>query len=253
MLQQGNITVYLQALGAHYLGANAYKENEIELSLVYSGGTIKIPYTQANSSDYNDGIPTPDFISGINSFMPILTVPQPPEQYDTVVTFLSHNNDTFCGKADFVLPSWPELGLLQISVPITINNTVFQIHQQVLLNPGQPSYNITIAVPGLFLTANQVNNTGLSVYVKMMCGCPITRAGDPKPSLWHDNDFTVYANVLDETGKTTTYPLTYEEPQPANSLFSIKFDKPLTTAIISVTFTAIQKSIGNYGAVVAEG
>lgn len=250
MSQNANITVYLQALGAHYLGAHAYMANNINLSLVYSGGTITLPYMLTpNFTD--DGNPSATFTAGASSFMPIITVPQSSEQANALVHFLSPDFTTACGKANFNLGETPELAQLQISVPNPATSTAFQFQQPVLLNPEQPVYNITIAIPGLFLSLDAISNTGLSVYVKMMCGCPVTMG--PPASLWPANDFTVFANVLDATGTTTSYLLSYDQTQATNSLFNIVFKSPLTAAIKSVSFSAIQKSTGNYGTLVVQG
>jgi hypothetical protein len=115
-----------------------------------------------------------------------------------------------------------------------------------LLNPAQPEYAVTVAVPGLFLTPDEIKGK-VSVFVKMMCGCAVTMG--PPASLWPANDFTVYANVVDASGVMTSYPLTYDLTQTGNSLFSAVLPSSQKPAA-SVTFTAIQKSTGNCGAVV---
>jgi hypothetical protein len=249
MVQKANITVYLQALGAHYLGANAFKGNEITLNLVYSKGTVKLPY-RITPDFTDDGNPSSSFTAGASSFMPIMTVPQLPTQPETLVHFLSPDFATACGKGDFELPAKPELARLQISVPITAVNKPLQLEQSVLLNPAQPEYLITVPIPGLYLSPNEVTSAGISVFVKMMCGCAVTLG--PPASLWPANDFTVYANVLDTSDTITSYALSYDEKQISNSLFSKAFSSPVK-AIKSVTFTAIQKSTGNYGALIVEG
>ena len=88
MSQTANITVYLQALGAHYLGAHAYMVNTINIKLVYSGGTVVLPYVAGKTS--NDGKPQGSFTTGACSFMPIITIPQSPAQPSTLVNFLAH-------------------------------------------------------------------------------------------------------------------------------------------------------------------
>ncbi len=82
----------------------------------------------------------------------------------------------------------------------------------------------------------------------MMCGCPVTMG--PPASLWPADDFTVFANVLDNAGNTTSYLLTYDPSQPTNSLFVVNFDPPLTSDIKTVTFRVPFKKVlftGNYG------
>jgi len=80
-----------------------------------------------------------------------------------------------------------------------------------------------------------------------MCGCPLTEG--PPASLWPANDFTVYADVLDVHGNTTPYLLTYTAGQTGNSQFSAVLQNNQAT-ISLITFTAFQKSTGNYGALV---
>ena len=77
MPQKANITVFLQALGAHYLGAHACDVANIHINLKYSGGDVNIPYpVMPNFTD--DGNTSLHFVSGASSFMPIISIPQPP-------------------------------------------------------------------------------------------------------------------------------------------------------------------------------
>ncbi|HMU03147.1 MAG TPA: hypothetical protein PJ990_05970, partial [Saprospiraceae bacterium] len=149
--------------------------------------------------------------------------------------------------ANFNLGTSPEIAQLHISVPTPASKEPLLFQQAILLNPDQPAYSVTVAIPGLYLSVGTINNTSCSVYVKMMCGCPVTMG--PPASLWPADDFTVYANVTDNTGITTSYLLTYDPSQPTNSLFIVDFDSPLSSDIKTVTFSAIQKSTGNYGLV----
>ncbi len=244
MSQKAAITVYLQALGAHYLGAHAYRVNDIKIELVYSGGTLILPY-RLSPNFSNDGNPSANFTAGASSFMPIITVPQSAAEPNASVHFLSPDFTTVCGRAELVLPKQAELAYLNISVPITATNKPMLLRYPVLLNPAQPAYAITVPVPGLYLSPCTIKGQ-LAVFVKMMCGCPVTMG--PPASLWPANDFTVYANVLDKAGNTTSYPLAYDSTQTGNSLFTAAL-LPGQKPIKSVNFTAIQKSTGNYGAV----
>ena len=246
MVQNANITVYLQALGAHYLGAHAYLSNEINISLEYSGGKVDLPYPIIPNFT-TDGNPSTSFVVGASSFMPITTVPNGTTQMNALVNFLSPDFTTACGKAIFKLGVTPEIAQLHISVPTPASKEPLLFQQAILLNPDQPEYSVTVAIPGLYLSAGNISNMSCSVYVKMMCGCPVTMG--PPASLWPADDFTVYANVLDNAGNTTSYLLTYDPSQPTNSLFIVNFDPPLTSDIKAVTFSAIQKSTGNYGLV----
>jgi len=244
MAQNANITVYLQALGAHYLGAHAYLCNDISISLVYSGGKVQLPYL-ITPNFTTDGNPSTDFVAGASSFIPIITVPNGTTQLNGLVNFLSPDFTTACGKANFKLDAKPEIAQLQISVPTPASKDPLLFQQAILLNPDQPVYSVTVAISGLYLSIGAISSNACSVYVKMMCGCPVTMG--PPASLWPAIDFTVYANVLDSTGVSTSFPLIYDQTQPTNSPFQVNFDPPLTTDIKSVTFSAIQKSTGNFG------
>jgi hypothetical protein len=240
------LKVYLQALGAHFLGENAYNAHHIKIELVYTKGTVNVPYIVTK----NDGNNSSKFATGACSFMPIITVPISGE---ASVCFLSHNTvntsvHTSCGIADIEPPSNIELAHLAISVPTTIVSEPMLLLYPVLLNPTQSEYAVTVAIPGLYLSLppQQTNNT-ISVLVKMMCGCPVTMG--PPASLWPANDFTVNAYVVDSSGKTTKYLLTYDANQTGKSLFSSPLS-PDQKQIQSVTFTASQKSTGNCGALV---
>jgi hypothetical protein len=244
MAQKAHITVYLQAQGAHYLGAHAYNVQDITVKFVYPGGRKMLPY-QVTANFTDDGNPSTAFTAGASSFMPIITVPTQQTEQNALVHFLSPDFSTACARGDFELPTGIEFGHLEVSVPTTTGAPMI-IRHPVLLNPAQPAYAVTVVVPGLYLTPQKTEGA-VSVFVKMMCGCPVTMG--PPASLWLASDFTVYANALDTSGTTTTYALNYDATQSGNSLFSaplLPSQKPLK----SVSFTAIQKSTGNYGAVV---
>jgi hypothetical protein len=247
MKNTAKITVFLQAVGGHFLGANAFEPNNITVKLSYSGGEINLPYliTQ-NFTD--DGNVSTNFTNGASSFMPIITIPQPSSPTQTsLVNFLSGDFTTISARAIIDLPNEIEMATLLVSVPTTLEKP-FLINQTVILNPAQPDYKIILPVPGLYLSATTLPNS-IAVFVKMMCGCPVTLG--PPASLWAANDFTVYANVLDTSGETTPYLLTYDATQPINSLFSAALSatqKPIK----SVGFSAFQKSTGNYGVLVVD-
>jgi hypothetical protein len=245
MLQTANITVYLQAVGGHFLGANAYDPGNIAISLSYSGGKVNMPYP-VTTYFTDDGNVSPHFTDGASSFLPIITIPPPaPAVQTAAVNFLSADFTTIAARAAIALPAVVELATLSVSIPTTLGKPVL-ISQQVILNPAQPAYKIIVPVAGLYLSAAQVTGS-IAVFVKMMCGCPVT-AGPPA-SLWPSNDFTVYANVIDTSGGTTPYLLTYDTAQTGNSLFTAVLQttqKPVKT----VHFTAFQKSTGNYGVLV---
>jgi hypothetical protein len=253
MASTANLTIYLQAVGGHFLGANAYLPGHISIALKYSGGKIIIPYTVTKYFT-DDGNVSPDFTEGASSFLPIITIPQPaPGAQVAAVNFLSADFTTIAATANIKLPASVEFAELSVSVPTT-SGKPFLISQTVILNPDQPAYKLIVPVPGLYLSEDTIPKPAAMppktvwVYVKMMCGCPVT-AGPPA-SLWPANDFVVYAKVLDTSGGITEYPLTYDATQPTNSLFSAALS-PKQKPIKSVTYTALQKSTGNYGVLVA--
>jgi hypothetical protein len=243
MPQKARITVYLQALGAHYLGKNAYDGKDIAIRFSNScADPISVPYIIGANS--NDGINSPTFAAGSSSFMPVITVPPLPKTPS--VDFITRDVYTVCGNANFDLPDKIEFGNLDVSIPTSAGSPI-AVRYQVLLNPEKLDYIITVVVPGLYLSQGQITGNTISVYVKMMCGCPVDTV---TPGLWQPNDFAVAANVLDTSGGTSTYQLTYANPQPTNSLFSATL-LPNHNPIKSVTFTAMQISTGNYGVLVS--
>jgi hypothetical protein len=242
MLNTTNLTVYLQAVGGHFLGANAYLPDEIKINFKYSGGKINLPY-QVTTCFTDDGNVSPNFTIGASSFLPIITIPPPmPAAQVAAVNFLSADFTTISAKANFNLPGSIELASLLVSIPTTSGNPLL-FNQQVLLNPAQQDYKIIVPVPGLYLSNSGMPGS-IAVFVKMMCGCPVTTG--PPASLWPSNDFLVYANVLDTSGINTTYLLTYDLTQKGNSLFTASLSQS-QKKIKSINYTAIQKSTGNYG------
>jgi hypothetical protein len=247
MTHTAKITVFLQAIGGHFLGANAFEPNNITVNFRYSGGEINMPYLVTQHFT-DDGNVSPNFTNGASSFMPIITIPQPSAPIQTsMVNFLSGDFTTISAQANIDLPNDIEMATLSVSVPTTTGKP-FLINQTVILNPAQPDYKIILPVAGLYLSASALPNS-ISVFVKMMCGCPVTLG--PPASLWAANDFTVYANVLDTSGETTPYLLTYDVTQQSNSLFSAALSAT-QLPIKSVSFSAFQKSTGNYGVLVVD-
>lgn len=104
-----------------------------------------------------------------------------------------------------------------------------------------------LVVPGLLLeepappalpdTANHI-----FVYVKMMCGCPIT-TGIPK-SYWAQTDFVVDAEVIRKHGESHKQTLTFAS-DATPSLFQAKVNELADVKLVH--FTARQKSTGNIG------
>ncbi len=244
MATNATITVYLQALGGKFLGPNAYHTDEIEVTLTYSGGEIKMPY-QLVTGVTDDGIISQGFTAGTSSFLPILHMAALSGQNPDVF-YLTPGSKTIAANGSISLPAINETAMLSVKIPSPSVEKI-TISQAVLLSPQQTEYTITVVVPGLLLTLNTAAPIAgsISVFVTMMCGCRVT-AGLPT-SFWTASDFTVTAVVLYSNGLSMPYTLSLNE-QTNNSLFStVVADE---TLIESVSFTAQQKSTGNYGAIV---
>ena len=240
MTQTANISVYLQAVGGHFLGANAFEPNNISVNLSYSGGKLNLPYL-ISPHFTDDGNVSSNFTNGASSFMPIITIPQP-NTPETVINFLSPDFTTISAKGLITLPKKIELATLTLNIPTTIGKPIV-LSQNIVLNPSQPDYRINVPIAGLYLSSSNLPNF-VSVFVKMMCGCPVTMG--PPVSLWAANDFTVYADVTDTSGVITSYLLTYDVSPQCNSLFSCPL-LPNQKPIKSVRYSAFQKSTNNYG------
>jgi len=243
------ITIYLQALGGKFLGPNAYHTNDIKLSIILGGKPIPISYQL--TENVNDGGIGPDFLRslpstyGLSSFLPILT-PLPANESNPAVNYLTPNKLTICGT-DLVMLSQPsELGTVSVRIPRP-NADDLVLTQSLALNQMQTNYKVIVIVPGLLLeqpTAAELPNipNTIFVYVKMMCGCPIT-TGIPK-SYWAENDFLVSAEVFDKNGGSERKNLTFTS-DATPSLFSAPVND--LTNVKRVNFTALQKSTGNIG------
>lgn len=242
-MKKARIQVYLQAQGAHFLGAHAYNADQISVKLSYSKGELIIPYT-IHPQFTTDGLATSSFVPGASSFMPIITVPSTGGSEATTVHFLSPDFTTACGFIEIDLPASIEQASVTASVPTTSGKPLL-IQYPIILNPMQPAYAVVIVVPGLYLSNANVKDK-IAVYVKMMCGCPVTQG--PPASLWPADDFAVTALVTDVSGTSTFYTLSYDDKQTGNSLFSApKFHNQ--KEIKSISFLALQKSTGNCGAI----
>jgi hypothetical protein len=249
MQTTANITIYLQALGGKFLGPNAYNTDSIKLSITLQGDTLPITYHLEDN--VNDGAIGPNFISslpsveGISSFLPILT-PTPAAGSEPAVNYLTPNNLTICGTAAVTLSQPTALGAVNVSIPRPQGDDLV-LTQSIALDQMQADYRVIVVVPGLLLEeppASAVPDTSGSifVYVKMMCGCPIT-TGIPK-SYWAQNDFLVSAEVIYKDGGSDTQSLTFTS-DATPSLFHAAVND--SANIKQVNFTARQKSTGNIG------
>jgi hypothetical protein len=111
----------------------------------------------------------------------------------------------------------------------------------------QADYRVIVVVPGLLLEEPPASampdvSDGIFVYVKMMCGCPIT-TGIPE-SYWAQNDFLVSAEVIYKDGGSDSRSLTFTS-DATPSLFHAAVND--VAKIKRVNFTARQKSTGNVG------
>jgi hypothetical protein len=249
MQTNAKITIYLQALGGKFLGPNAYKHDSIKLSITLQGNTLPIAYQLKPNG--NDGGIGPNFLSslpsieGLSSFAPILT-PMPGTGSDPAVNYLTPNNLTICGTVAVTLSQPTVLGTISASIPRPQGDDLV-LTQSIVLNQLQGDYKVIVVVPGLLLeepTASSMPDMSNSifVYVKMMCGCPIT-TGIPK-SYWAKDDFRVSAEVIYKNGESDRLTLTFTSDETP-SLFHAALN--VIGGIKRVNFTARQKSTGNIG------
>ena len=249
MQTTAKITIYLQALGGKFLGPNAYKHDSIKLSITLQGKTLPITYRLKENG--NDGGIGPNFLhslpstTGLSSFLPILT-PIPASGSDPAVNYLTPNNLTICGTVDVPLSQLTGLGTVSVSIPRPQGDDLV-LTQSIALNQLQGDYRVIMVVPGLLLEKYTASvRTDLSnkiyVYVKMMCGCPIT-TGIPK-SYWAESDFLVSAEVFYKNGPPDKQSLTFTS-DATPSLFHAAVND--IANIKQVNFTARQKSTGNIG------
>lgn len=249
MQTTANITIYLQALGGKFLGPNAYHTNDIKLSLMLDGKPDSISYQL--TENVNDGGIGPDFLRslpstyGLSSFLPILT-PVPASGSAPAVNYLTPNNLTICGRVSVPVSQPTELRTVSVRIPRP-NADDLELTQSLALNQMQTDYRVIVIVPGLLLeqpTAAELPNlpNTIFVYVKMMCGCPIT-TGIPK-SYWAENDFLVSAEVFYKNGGSERKSLTFTS-DATPSLFHTAVND--LANVKRVNFTARQKSTGNIG------
>jgi hypothetical protein len=248
MQTTAQLTIYLQALGGKFLGPNAYNTDSIRLSIALQGETL--PVTYRLQENVNDGEIGPDFISPssiqeASSFVPILT-PTSPDGSDTAVNYLTPNSFTIRGTVAVILSQPTLLGNVSVRIPRPQGDDLV-LTQSIALNQLQADYRVIMVVPGLLLEeptgfspANMSNS--ISLYVKMMCGCPIT-TGIPK-SYWAQDDFLVSAKLIYKNGASDSLSLTFTS-DATPSLFQAAVND--IADIKQVNFTARQKSTGNIG------
>jgi hypothetical protein len=238
MTTNPNLNVYLQALGGKFLGPNAYDTNNITITLNYSGGEIKLPYNLDNNPD--DGQINTTFTSDLTSCLPILTAQQ---TGNPVVNYLTPLDTTIVAKAGITIKDKYETGTLVVTIP-TPDGKPLVFSETVVLSSLQLNDRFIIPIPGLLLTGgqNSPKSTTISVFVKMMCGCGITK-GLPN-SFWSPLDFTVQAEVIDSKGTTKNVPLAFDTVTNDSLFFATV---PDTENVQQVNFTARQISTGNFG------
>jgi hypothetical protein len=249
MQTTAKITIYLQALGGKFLGPNAYKTDSIKLSISLQGNIHPVTYKLKDK--VNDGEIGPNFISslpsitGISSFLPILT-PMPATGSDLAVNYLTPNNLTICGTVDVTVSQPSILGTVSVSIPRPQGDNLV-LTQSIALNQMQVDYRVIVVVPGLLLEEPPTDaipdmSNSIFLYVKMMCGCPIT-TGIPK-SYWAQNDFLVSAEIIYKNGGSDRQNLTFTSDATPSLFHTTVKD---IANIKLVHFTARQKSTGNIG------
>lgn len=249
MQTTANVTIYLQALGGKFLGPNAYNTDSIKLSITLQGSHLPITYQLQDN--INDGAIGPNFISslpsikGMSSFLPILT-PMPATGSNPAVNYLTPNNLTICGTVSVTVSQPTALGTVSVRIPRPQGDDLV-LEQSIALNQMQVDYRVIVIVPGLLLeeppaSAIPAMPDTIFVYVKMMCGCPIT-TGIPK-SYWAQNDFLVTAEVIYKNGGSDRQSLTFTSDATPSLFHAAVKD---IANIKRVNFTARQKSTGNIG------
>jgi hypothetical protein len=152
MTQTANISVYLQAVGGHFLGANAFDSHNISVNLSYSGGKLNLPYL-ISPHFTDDGNVSSNFTNGASSFMPIITIPQP--NTETLINFLSPDFTTISAKGVITLPKKIELATLTLNIPTTIGKPIV-FSQNIVLNPSQPDYRIIVPIAQGFILLHRI-------------------------------------------------------------------------------------------------
>jgi len=253
MSTTATITVYLQALGGKFLGPNAYNHERIELSLALPGEPRPQPIPYRLKPNGNDGGIGPDFlyrlpsVEALSSFLPILT-PQPGVGANPTVHYLTPNNLTISGSVTVSFSSPTVLGTIRANIPRPQGDDLV-LTQNVALDQLHADYRVIMVVPGLLLEEYKAlpptppEPDLISVYVKMMCGCPVKSPG-ATDAFWVKEDFLVSAEVFDKNGGAPQrLGLTLSDTTP--SLFQAAVNNRAN--IKHVNFTALQKSTGNIG------
>jgi len=240
------ISIYLQALGGKFLGPNAYLTNSIEVDFTLKGGKTK-SVTYELTENANDGGIGPDFLSslpainGQSSFLPIIT-PLQGKPTQPAVNYLTPNSLTIHGLTEVDVET-ATLATVNARIPRS-SGPKLELSETVALNPNQRECRVIMIVPGLLLekAVPADMSDGLYVYVKMMCGCPIT-TGIGK-SFWAADDFLVSAEIFDRGDSLTRKDLTFTS-DATPSLFQV-LDVDINN-VKTVRFFARQKSTGNIG------
>lgn len=227
------------------MGPHAYNTDSIIVSISYSGGDVRLPYTLTNTSDDGNisGTFSDPSAAGFSTFMPILTQPSQVGQPVSVNYLTADFANTIVANGILTLNNGFEIATLSVSVPNP--NGMLSFSQPIALYPQQQSYRIVLAVPGLLLTANTSAVGTLSVLVTMMCGCKVTQSTATTTSYWTPSDFIVNAAVTYSNGSTENYTMTFDEASN-DSVFTatISTTQGKPTQVI---FTATQISTGNNG------
>jgi hypothetical protein len=243
------ISVYLQALGGKFLGPNAYNTNDIKLTLTLNDETTPVEYKYVDGM--NDGEIDATFSyanppnNGLSSFLPVLT-PITSVPITLAVNYLTPIQKTIFGYIEVNVSEAQMLGTLSASIPRPGGEDLV-VTQSIALNQMQTDYREIMIVPGLLLEkppASVAPPTAhyLYLWVKMMCGCPVTTGlGN---SFWASLDFDVSAEVFLKNGSSYKTQLTFTS-NATPSLFQVPVAD--IADVHMANFTARQKSTANIG------
>ncbi|MBO9732555.1 MAG: hypothetical protein J7623_28185 [Chitinophaga sp.] len=239
------VTVYLQALGGKLLGPNAWNPNYNSISVVMNVGGTPFNLNYNASSSIDDGNITPLVSGRTPNLLPIIT---PDNTNSGQVDYLATDSNSVCGTLPSFLVTTMTPATITATIPYPNMDTPMTITQQVVLSPTQSTYTYTLIVPGLLLEQDTASSPSqVAVFVKMMCGCPVTV--NTFKSFRAPEDFVVTAYATYGPAGTVAYPMHFD-PAANNSSFIATMVDPSYT---SIYFTAQQRSTGNYGYLLVSG
>lgn len=239
------ITVYLQALGGKLLGPNAWNPGYNSISVVMNVGGTPFNLNYNASSSIDDGNITPLVNGRTPNLLPIIT---PNDTNSGQVDYLATDSNSVCGTLPSYLVTAMTPATITATIPYPNSDTPITINQQVVLSPTQDAYTYTLIVPGLLLEQNTApSSSEISVFVKMMCGCPVTV--NTFKSFWAPEDFVVMAYATYGEAGVVAYQMQFDMASNNSSFIATMVDPSYT----SIYYTAQQLSTGNYGCLYVAG